>query len=35
MKIKTYVENVKKLEIDEKNKELMLGGNAKRLLKLS
>jgi predicted TIM-barrel fold metal-dependent hydrolase len=34
MKIKTYVENIKKLEMDEKNKELMLGGNAKRLLKL-
>jgi predicted TIM-barrel fold metal-dependent hydrolase len=34
LKIKTYVENIKKLEMDEKNKELMLGGNAKRLLKL-
>jgi predicted TIM-barrel fold metal-dependent hydrolase len=34
LKIKTYVENIKKLEMDEKNKELMLGGNAKRLLGL-
>jgi predicted TIM-barrel fold metal-dependent hydrolase len=34
MKIKTYVEDIKKLEMDEKNKELMLGGNAKRLLGL-
>jgi predicted TIM-barrel fold metal-dependent hydrolase len=34
MKIETYVENIKKLEMDEKNRELILGGNAKRLLKL-
>ena len=34
MKIKTYVEDIKKFEMDKKNKELMLGGNGKRLLKL-
>jgi len=34
MKLKTYVKNIKKLEMSEKNRELMLGGNAKRLLKL-
>ena len=32
MKIKTYIENIKKLEIDEESKELMLGRNASRLL---
>jgi predicted TIM-barrel fold metal-dependent hydrolase len=30
--IKTYVENLKKLDIGEENKELILGGNARRLL---
>jgi len=34
MKIKTYIENIKKLEIDEESKELMLGGNASALLSL-
>ena len=34
MNIKTYIDNIKKLEIDEENKELMLGGNASRLLGL-
>jgi aminocarboxymuconate-semialdehyde decarboxylase len=32
MKIKTYIENIKKLDIDEESKELMLGKNASRLL---
>lgn len=32
--IKTFIENVKKLNLDEESKELMLGGNAKRLLGL-
>jgi len=32
--IKTYIENIKKLDIDAESKELMLGGNAKRLLGL-
>ena len=30
--IKIYIENIKKLELDDESKELMLGGNAKRLL---
>ncbi len=34
MPIKTYIENVRKLELDEASKELMLGGNAQRLLKI-
>jgi aminocarboxymuconate-semialdehyde decarboxylase len=34
MKIKTYIENIKKLEIDEESKGLMLGGNASALLSL-
>jgi aminocarboxymuconate-semialdehyde decarboxylase len=34
MNIKTYIENVRNMDLDEKSKELMLGGNAKRLLKL-
>ena len=34
MEIKTYIENVRKLELDEASKELMLGGNARRLLGL-
>jgi predicted TIM-barrel fold metal-dependent hydrolase len=34
LSIKTYIENIKKLEIDEESKELMLGGNARRLLRL-
>ena len=34
MEIKTYIENVRKLELDEASKELMLGGNAVRLLGL-
>ena len=34
MKIKTYIENIKKLEIDEESKGLMLGKNASRLLGL-
>ena len=32
--IKTYVENMKGLEIDQESKEIMLGGNARRLLRL-
>lgn len=34
LSIKTYIDNIKKLEIDEESKELMLGGNARRLLRL-
>jgi len=34
MKIRSYIENIKQLEIDEESKELMLGGNAARLLRL-
>ncbi len=34
-KIKTYIENIRKLELDEESKELMLGGNARRLLKMN
>jgi predicted TIM-barrel fold metal-dependent hydrolase len=32
--IRTYVDNIKKLEIDQESKELILGGNARRLLAL-
>ena len=32
MNIKIYIENIKKLEMDDESKELMLGGNASRLL---
>ena len=35
MKIKSYIENIRKLELDEGSKELMLGGNAGRLLRLA
>lgn len=31
-KIKTYIENIKKLDMDDESKELMLGGNARKLL---
>jgi predicted TIM-barrel fold metal-dependent hydrolase len=34
MKIKPYIENIKKLDLDEESKESMLGGNARRLLGL-
>ena len=34
MEIKPYIENIKKLDLDEKSKESMLGGNARRLLGL-
>lgn len=34
IKIKTYIQNIKKLEIDEESKELMLGENAGSLLGL-
>jgi len=32
LEIKTYIENIRKLEISEKEKELILGGNALSLL---
>lgn len=32
--IKTYIDNLKKLNLDEESKELMLGGNARRLLRI-
>ena len=35
MLIKDYIENIKNLDLDEQSKELMLGGNAKRLLKMA
>jgi len=35
MRIKSYIENIKKLELDEESKELMLGENARRLLKMA
>lgn len=34
LNIKTYIQNIKALEIDEESKALMLGGNAGRLLRL-
>jgi predicted TIM-barrel fold metal-dependent hydrolase len=34
MKIKTYIEEMKKLDLDKGSIELMLGGNARRVLGL-
>jgi predicted TIM-barrel fold metal-dependent hydrolase len=34
MKIKTYIEDIRKLDLDKKSIDLMLGGNAQRLLGL-
>ncbi len=34
LNIKTYIENIKRLDIDEVSKQLILGGNARRLLGL-
>lgn len=34
MNIKTFIENIRKLDIDEESKEAMLGGNARELLRL-
>lgn len=34
MKIKAYIENIRRLELDEESKNLMLGGNAGRLLRI-
>ncbi|MBI4524654.1 MAG: amidohydrolase [Deltaproteobacteria bacterium] len=35
LNIKNFIENIRKLELDEKSKDLMLGGNARELLKLN
>jgi predicted TIM-barrel fold metal-dependent hydrolase len=34
MNIKPFIENIRKLEIDEASKAAMLGGNARELLRL-
>jgi predicted TIM-barrel fold metal-dependent hydrolase len=34
MKIKTFIEDIRKLDLDKKSIDLILGGNAQRLLGL-